>query len=37
MKTQLEDFPIEIKISFKKVIEEYEKQLKVETSSISRE
>lgn len=36
MKKQKE-FPLDIKISFGKIIEEYRKQLEVETSSISRE
>ncbi|HET8810449.1 MAG TPA: GAF domain-containing protein [Flavobacteriaceae bacterium] len=37
MKKQIADFPIDIRIGFKKVIEAYEAQLKVETSSIGKE
>lgn len=36
MKNQLEEFPLDIKISFHKVIEQYQAQLKVEHSSIAR-
>lgn len=36
MKNQLEEFPLDIKISFHKVIEQYQAQLKVEQSSIAR-
>lgn len=36
MKNQLEEFPLDIKISFHKVIEQYEAQLKIEQSSISK-
>lgn len=36
MKEQ-KDFPLDIRISFKRIIEEYEKQLEVETSDISRD
>lgn len=36
MKNQLEEFPLDIKISFHKVIEQYQAQLKVEQSSIAK-
>ncbi|CAM4315902.1 hypothetical protein [Gillisia limnaea] len=36
MKNQLEDFPLDIKISFHKVVEQYQLQLKSEQSSIAK-
>ncbi len=36
MKNQLEDFPLEIKISFHKIIEQYKQQLENEQSSIAK-
>lgn len=36
MKNQLQDFPLNIKISFHKIIEQYRTQVKDETSSISK-
>ncbi|MFD1096367.1 GAF domain-containing protein [Salegentibacter chungangensis] len=37
MKQQIEDFPLDIKISFHKVIEQYKKQLEQEKSKIARD
>ncbi len=37
MKNQLQDFPLEIKISFHKIIEEYKLQIEEEQSSISKD
>lgn len=37
MKNQLEDFPLDIKISFHKVVEQYKLQLESEQSSISKD
>jgi len=37
MKNQLQDFPLDIKISFHKIIEQYKLQVKEEQSSISKE
>jgi hypothetical protein len=36
MKNQLRDFPLDIKISFHKIIEKYREQVQIETSSIAK-